>query len=104
MLHLWRTKTWIMKFSEEIPEIDTIIGSLCHYFDKERIEKEAKDTNFIQKEKNLPRSRGCCANARARLCLVLPIIKALPCFSSREALLGLKTRTKHPRETIFLML
>lgn len=42
-----------MKFSEKIPEIDTIIESLRNYFDKDRIEKEAKETKFIQKPKQL---------------------------------------------------
>jgi hypothetical protein len=42
-----------MKFSEEIPELDTIIGSLCDYFDEGRIEQEARDTKFIQRPKQL---------------------------------------------------
>ena len=42
-----------MKFSEKIPEIDTITDSLCSYFDKDRIEQEAKDTKFIQRPRQL---------------------------------------------------
>jgi Transposase DDE domain len=42
-----------MKFSNEIPDITSITDTLCDYFDEDRIEKEAKDTNFIQKPKQL---------------------------------------------------
>jgi hypothetical protein len=42
-----------MKFSEKIPEIDTIIGSLSNYFGADRIEQKAKDINFIQKPRRL---------------------------------------------------
>ena len=42
-----------MKYSEDLPEITTVIERLCGYFDKDRIEQEAKDAKFIQKPKKL---------------------------------------------------
>lgn len=42
-----------MRFSEDIPDISTIIGSLCNYFDHDRIEQEAKEAKFIQKPNKL---------------------------------------------------
>lgn len=42
-----------MKFSEGLPDILTISETLSTYFDKDRIEQEAKDSKFIQKPKQL---------------------------------------------------
>lgn len=42
-----------MKFSSDLPEIATIVDTLCRYFDKDRIEQVAKDTKFIQKPNKL---------------------------------------------------
>lgn len=42
-----------MKFPEDLPNITTIVDTLSDYFDKDRIEEEAKDTKFIQTPRQL---------------------------------------------------
>ena len=42
-----------MKLSTELPELECVCRSLCEYFDVERIEKESKYCNFIQKQKKM---------------------------------------------------
>lgn len=42
-----------MKFSGELPEIATIVDTLCGYFDEKRIEQEAKAAKFIQSPRKL---------------------------------------------------
>lgn len=42
-----------MKFTEELPEIKAIISNLSKYFDRDRIEQEARSCKFIQRPKKL---------------------------------------------------
>jgi len=42
-----------MEFSEEIPELATLIDKLGVFFDKDRIEMEAREAKFIQRPRQL---------------------------------------------------
>jgi hypothetical protein len=53
MLYFGNFEANYMNISIELPEISTIIDTLISYFDKNRIEQEAKDANFIQKPRKL---------------------------------------------------